>query len=58
MRHWFKTFGKWTLRVVLVLVLLIALDITALTFPFPLFAHQDTFNEFTIILQSPHSRRI
>jgi hypothetical protein len=43
-----RTLGKWTLRVVVLLLLVVALYVAFLAYPAPLFAHKQTFGEFTV----------
>ena len=49
----FRIVGTWMLRGLLVLFLLVALDIAALAFPYPLFAHRQEFGEFTVCSSRP-----
>jgi len=53
MRRWIRTAGKWTVRGLLLLVLLVAIDIAILAFPNVLFAHKQTFDEFTVYSNQP-----
>jgi len=53
MRYWNKTLGKWMLRVVVFLFLLVALDVAVLAYPAPLFAHKGAFEEFTVYSSHP-----
>lgn len=53
MQHWRRIIRRWTLRAVLVVLLLVALDIAILAFPAPLFAHVQTFHEFTVYSSHP-----
>lgn len=53
MRQRYRTFGKWTLRGFISLVLLGALYIATLAVPYPLFSHTDRFGEFTVYSNQP-----
>jgi len=53
MRYSKKTVGKWILRAVVVVFLLVVLDVAVLAYPAPLFAHKVTFEEFTVHSNHP-----
>jgi hypothetical protein len=55
MRKWQRNLGKWSLRGLALLLLLAALDVTALAYPYPLFAHKQQFDECTIYSNRPLS---
>lgn len=52
MRRWHRALVKWTLCVILVLLLLVALDVAILAYPALLFGHKQAFGEFVV-----HSNR-
>jgi len=53
MRRPLRIAGTWALRGTVVLLLLAALDITALAFPYPFFPHRQDFGEFTVCSSRP-----
>jgi hypothetical protein len=53
MKSWRRTAGKWALRGILLLVLLAALDVTALAFPYPLFENKFEADKLTIYSNVP-----
>ena len=48
MKRWQRTIGKWALRGFLLLLLLVALDVTALALPYPLFDYKYQSEGFSI----------
>jgi len=48
-----RTIAKWALRAFIVLLILVALDVTILAFPQPLFDHKQRYGEFTIYSSEP-----
>jgi hypothetical protein len=48
MKRWRRTVGKWILRGILLLLLLVALDVTALALPYPLFDNKYQSEGFSI----------
>jgi hypothetical protein len=53
MRHGYRKIGKWVLRGVLAVLVLLALNVATLAAPFPLFAHKAAYDEFTIYSDHP-----
>jgi hypothetical protein len=53
MARWYKTLGKWVLRIFLIVFILLLLNIAALAYPNPLFAHKQRFEEFTVYSSQP-----
>lgn len=53
MRRWQRTAGKWALRGILLLVLLAALDVAALAFPYPLFDQEFQSDNLSIYSSAP-----
>jgi hypothetical protein len=53
LRGWQRTAGKWTLRVVVLVLILVALDVAILAYPNLLFAHKSRFHEFTVYSNEP-----
>ena len=53
MRRWQRTVGKWTLRVIVLILILVALDVAVLAYPNLLFAHKKSFDEFTLYSNQP-----
>ena len=48
-----RTLGKWTLRLVLALVVLVALYVLPIVYPTPLFAHTARFEGYSVYSDEP-----
>ncbi len=53
MARWHRSLGKWVLRGLLIVFILLLLDIAAHAYPNPLFAHKHRFEEFTVYSSQP-----
>jgi hypothetical protein len=48
-----RAIARWALRVFILLLILVAIDVTVLAFPQPLFSHKQSYGEFTLYYNEP-----
>jgi len=53
MTHWQRRLGKWILRGLVLVFVLLLLDVAVLAYPNPIFAHKHSFREFTVYSSQP-----